>query len=107
MTEKRKQYLTGISKEERAIRKSLKRQKKYLKICKSKILYCNCLQESIWYREQINETLANIKRIRKQLPAPIKEQMYYYVKVFNCPICDSALDTCAENYCWKCGQRLR
>ena len=48
-----------------------------------------------------------IKSLKKQLPAPMKEEIFYNIKIVNCPICDSALDTWAENYCWKCGQKLR
>lgn len=106
MTPERKQYLTSISKEERAIRQALAEEKGLISLCKNELNRICFSKRNATYK-MLNTSKTRVKVLKKQLPAPMKEQMYYCVKVVNCPICDSALDTWAENYCWNCGQKLR
>lgn len=108
MTPERKKYLDGISVEERVIRDALRGMKREIRWAKTKIKYAN--QKSwheFWHVYYIARQKVLIKALKKQLPAPMKEEIFYNVKVFSCPVCDSPLDVCVENYCFKCGQKLK
>ena len=107
MTPERKKFLANISKEERVIRENLDKAKLSLRIAKKNAFRYGGrkppeeLAGGIKYRKII------IKALKKQLPAPMKEEIFYNVKVFSCPVCDAPLDVCVEDYCFKCGQKLR
>lgn len=105
MTEERRKYHNSISHEEQRIRFLMNLCKTHIKTIK------RCLNEDDEcdkevLKAEISIWKTNIESLKKQLSAPMKKQMFYGMKVFNCPICDGVLDTCAENYCWKCGQKL-
>lgn len=106
MTPERRKYHNSLSHEEQRIRFLMNLCKTHIKTIK------RCLNEDDecdkeCLKAEISIWKTSIRNLKKQLPAPMKEEIFYNMKVFNCPICDGVLDTCAEYYCWKCGQKLR
>lgn len=102
MTPKRKQYLAGISKEERAIREALAEEKGLISLCKNELNRICFSKRNATYK-MLNTSKTRIKALKKQLPAPFwvsKSNTYY------CPICGNMANNGRE-YCSCCGQKLR
>lgn len=107
MTEKRKQYLASISKEERAIRRAIKYQQEFISLSKKDLanpwIFTPC--GSILKR-QITECKGIIKALKKQLPAPVKFIRDGKWAYNSCSVCKDAVNE-DELYCHTCGQKLR
>lgn len=113
MTEERKQYLTSISIEERAIRDVIGYQK--MRIYNNKFfLSSRTLCKTVkgmkfsfdFAKREIREAKVVIKALKKQLPAPVK--VLGYVTDFSviCSACGK--ETAGRyKYCNNCGQKLK
>lgn len=105
MTPERREYLEGISKEERAIRENLDKAKLSLRIAKKNAFRYGGrkppeeLAGGIKYRKII------IKTLKKELPAPVQCMSNKFIVKTFCVVCKGKICD-DENYCPNCGQKL-
>lgn len=109
MTPERRKYIASISNEERAIRSELYSKKIRLSDLKWNVKFSTYKDVRTTSLELIKETKIIIRALKKQLPAPLLErpiclgsEMYYF-----CSACGIVLISDTDNYCFKCGQKLR
>ena len=101
MTEERKKYLAGISREERVIRSDIEYQKYKIADEKSALNYQVCDDVQRKY-------VLKLIRARKIIIKTLKKQLHASRKVsFTCPVCGGDGLESAMSYCFRCGQRLR
>lgn len=102
MTEKRKQYLAGISKEEQTIRDTIVFFKISITYDKEQIRRESNDLFIALYKESIKESKTVIKTLRKHLPAPV-------LAGETCSVCKFSHEDSLifPDYCACCGQKLR
>lgn len=108
MTPERREYLDNISRDEKTTRHFLEIYKNSIKHLKS-YLNTSDYKDIKGAKNAIAETKAAIKMLKKQLPAPLLKmpiclgsEIYYF-----CSSCGIVLISDTDNYCCKCGQKLR
>lgn len=110
MTDERKRYIAGISKEERTIRELIKNSKRTIKHYK---ILMNEDKEDTEYindvgKPQIAIRKFLIKALKKQLPARVKKTKGFYdFYSYDCSVCGTPIETFNDKYCGNCGQKLR
>lgn len=106
MTPEREQYLTGISKIERATRDAIFNFKLDLSGVKRTLKSKEYKAE--WQIEEAKKRIKNLKillkLLKKQLPAPLKHELDDCI--CRCGVHYSRLDTSMMYYCGRCGQAI-
>ena len=106
MTEERKQYLKSIGKEERAIRLELRIQKNRIQYLKELIKHPITMDDKRTMLRLMWDTRFIIKLLKKQLPAPVQCMSNKFIVKTFCVVCKGKVCD-EENYCPRCGQKLR
>lgn len=106
MTPERSKYLGDISYEERVIRNQIDYHRSSLKLRKWLINGNRDEDDISLYKSEIAGEKIVIRTLKRQLPAPVQCMSNKFIVKTFCVVCKGKICD-DENYCPRCGRKLR